>query len=66
MPLSKKALEHKREYNRKRNKKLTKLFSARLLKDEYNSLCELLNEKDMNKAEFIRWAFEELKKQKNK
>ena len=62
MPLSEKALKHKREYNRKRNKELTKLFSARLLKEEYNSLCELLSEKSMNKAEFIRWAYNELKK----
>lgn len=62
MPLSRKALEHKRAYNRKRNKELTNLFSARLKKEEYNSLCWLLKEKNMNKAEFIRWAHEQLKK----
>ena len=61
MPLSKKALEHKREYNRKRNKELTSLFSARLPKEEYNQLCEYLQQLGMNKAEFIRWAFDKLR-----
>ena len=63
MPLSRKALENKRAYNRKRNKELTNLFSARLLKKEYNDLCSLLKSKDMNKADFVRWAYQELKKQ---
>lgn len=62
MPLSKKALEHKREYNRKRTKELYKTFSATLIKDEYKEICEYLKRVGMNKAEFIRWAFEELKK----
>ena len=61
MPLSKKALEHKREYNRKRNRELTKLFSARLTKDEYQQLCEYLKAIGMNKAEFIRWAFDKIR-----
>ena len=61
MPLSKKALEHKREYNRKRNKELTKLFSVRLPKEEYNLLCEYLQSVGMNKAEFVRWAFDKIR-----
>ena len=63
MPLSKKALEHKRAYNRKRTKELYKKFGSNLTIEEYNSLCELLSEKNMNKAEFIRWAYEQLKQQ---
>lgn len=61
MPLSKKALEHKREYNRKRTKELYKTFSANLPKEEYNELCEYLKRSGMNKAEFIRWAFDKLR-----
>ncbi len=61
MPLSKKALEHKREYNRKRNKELTNLFSVRLPKEEYSQLCDYLQSVGMNKAEFIRWAFDKLR-----
>lgn len=60
MPLSRKALEKKRAYNRKRNKELTNLFSARLLKEEYNNLCNLIKEHNMNKADFVRWAYKEL------
>lgn len=65
MPLSKKALEHKREYNRKRTKELCKTFSATLPKDEYNEICEYLQKLEMNKAEFIRWSYEKLKQQKD-
>jgi hypothetical protein len=63
MPLSKKALEHKRAYNRKRTKELYKTFSATLPKDEYNEICEYLQKLEINKAEFIRWAYEQLKQQ---
>lgn len=59
--LSQKALEHKREYNRKRNKALTNLFSARLPKKDYKELCEYLQQQGMNKTEFIRWAFDKLR-----
>lgn len=62
MPLSRKALENKRAYNRKRNKELTNLFSARLFKEEYNDLCSLLKLNNMNKADFVRWAYQELKR----
>lgn len=61
MPLSKKALENKRKYNRERNKKLTKLFSARLKKEEYYDLCDCLEKNNMNKADFVRWAHEKIK-----
>ena len=59
--LSQKALEHKREYNRKRNKLLTSLFSVRLPKKEYQELCEYLQQNGMNKTEFVRWAFDKLR-----
>ena len=61
--LSKEALEHKRAYNRKRNKELTNLFSARLPKEEYAELCELLKIAGMNKTEFVRWAYEKLRQE---
>ncbi len=59
--LSKAALEHKRAYNRKRNKELTKLFSVRLPNKEYEELCEYIKSQGMNKAEFVRWAFDKIK-----
>ena len=59
--LSEKARKHKVEYNIKRNKKFTTLFSARLPKDEYNQLCDYLKANGMNKAEFIRWAYDKLR-----
>lgn len=65
MPLSREALEHKREYNKKRTKELYKTFSATLTKEEYAEICEYLKSKDMNKAEFVRWAYEKLKQQKD-
>lgn len=61
MPLSKKALEHKREYNRRRNKELTKLFSVRLPIQEYDDLCERIKAQNMNKADFMRWAIDKFK-----
>lgn len=60
--LSKAALEHKREYNRKRTKELFKTFSATLPKEEYQEICDYLKSIEMNKVEFIRWAYFELRK----
>lgn len=59
--LSEKARRHKVKYNVERNKKLTSTFSARLPKSEYEEICDFLKQSDMNKAEFIRWAFNELR-----
>jgi predicted DNA-binding protein len=59
--LSRAALQKKREYNVKRNKELTKTFSARLPKEEYQELCEYLQQIGMNKADFVRWAFDKLR-----
>lgn len=59
--LSEKARKNKVAYNVKRNKNLTNLFSARLSKEEYNDLCDYLKSVNMNKAEFIRWAFDKLR-----
>lgn len=61
MPLSKKALEHKREYNRKRTKENLKTFHATLKIEEYEQICEYLKVLGMNKAEFIRWAFDKIR-----
>ncbi len=60
--LSKKAKENKLFYNIKRNRELTKTFSARLPKEEYQEMCDYLKSTGMNKAEFIRWAYSELRK----
>lgn len=59
--LSEKARKNKIAYNVNRNKKYTKLFCARLSNDEYNQLCEYLKIVEMNKSEFIRWAFDKLR-----
>jgi hypothetical protein len=61
MALSKEALENKSKYNLERNKELTKLFCARLPKEEYKELCDYLKQVNMNKAEFVRWAFDKLR-----
>jgi hypothetical protein len=59
--LSEQARKNKVAYNIKRNKQLTNLFAARLRKEEYNELCELLKQNSMNKADFVRWAFDKLR-----
>lgn len=59
--LSEQARKNKVAYNIKRNNEMTALFRARLPKEEYNQLCEYLQQLGMNKAEFIRWAFDKLK-----
>ena len=59
--LSKKALEHKREYNRKRTKEHYKSFSVNLKKEEYEQIVEYLKAVGMNKAECIRWAFDKIR-----
>ena len=64
MPLSKEAKRKKILYNIKRNKELYIKFATNLPKEEYKEICDYLQRVGINKAEFIRWAFEELKKQK--
>ena len=61
--LSEKARKHKVEYNVKRNRRLTSLFAARLPKEEYEQICDYLKQNGMNKAEFIRWAFDKLREE---
>lgn len=63
MPLSKQALEKKRAYNRKRTKELCKTFSANLKKEEYQEIIDFLNVVGMNKAEFVRWAYNKLREE---
>lgn len=50
------------KYNVEYNKENYKKFGCNLKKEEYNNINELLKEKNMNKAEFVRWAYNELKK----
>ena len=59
--LSEKARKNKVAYNIKRNKELYKQFSVKLLKEDYTELCDYLKSIGMNKAEFLRWAFDKLK-----
>lgn len=59
--LSEKARKRKVAYNVKRNKEFTKKFSASLPKEECNQICDYLKRTGMNKAEFIRWAFDKLR-----
>ena len=61
--MSKKALEHKREYNRKRTRELLKTFSATLPKEEHQEITDYLTQVGMNKAEFIRWAYDKLREE---
>lgn len=61
--LSEKARKHKVEYNVKRNRRLTSLFAARLPKEEHEQICDYLKQNNMNKAEFIRWAFDKLREE---
>lgn len=60
--LSEQARKNKVAYNVKRNRELYKQFNVRILNEDYDKLMELLEEKKLNKAQFIRWACEELKK----
>ena len=61
MPLSEKARKNKVAYNVKRNKEMYKKFSVNLPKEEYNQIVDYLKSVGMNKAEFIRWAFDKLR-----
>lgn len=59
--LSEQARKNKVAYNVKRQKELYKQFSVKLLKEEYKELCDYLQQIGMNKAEFLRWAFDKLR-----
>lgn len=59
--LSEEARQNKVAYNIKRNNELTALFRARLSKKEFQELCDYLKLNGMNKAEFVRWAFDKLR-----
>lgn len=63
MPLSREAKKKKIAYNIKRNNEKTDVFRARLPKEEYKELCDYLQRFGMNKAEFIRWAFNKLREE---
>lgn len=59
--LSEDARRNKIEYNIRRNKELYDQFKVNLPKEEYKELCDYLKQVKMNKAEFIRWAFDKLR-----
>lgn len=61
--LSEKARKNKIAYNVKRNKLLYDQFSAKLLKEEYKEICDYLQAVGMNKAEFVRWAYNKLREE---
>ncbi len=59
--------EKKEKFDQKKyisdyKKKHIKQFKVDLNIDVYNELCELLKDKNLSKAQFIRNSFEELKK----
>lgn len=59
--LSEKARKNKIAYNTKRNKELNKQFVTNLKKEEYKEITDYLKSIGMNKAEFIRWAYDKLR-----
>ena len=61
--LSEEARKRKVAYNVKRTKELYKQFSVKLLIPEYEEICDYLKQMKMNKAEFIRWAYDKLKQE---
>lgn len=61
--LSEQARKNKIAYNIKRNKELYLQFKVNLYKKDYHELCDYLKSINMNKAEFIRWAFDKLKEE---
>lgn len=61
--LSEQARKNKVAYNMKRNKELYGKFQALIPKEEYNELCDYLQSIKMNKAEFVRWAFDKLREE---
>lgn len=54
----------KNDYIREYNKEHKRIFSARLYKEEYEEIDELIKKRGMNKAQFIRYAAAKLKEGK--
>jgi hypothetical protein len=61
--LSEEARKRKVAYNVKRNKEKYKKFAVNLLIPEYEEICDYLKQMKMNKAEFIRWAYDKLRQE---
>lgn len=59
--LSEQARKNKIAYNIKRNKEINKQFVTNLKKEEYKEITDYLKSIGMNKAEFIRWAYDKLR-----
>ena len=62
--LSEKAKENKNKYIIEYTSKNTKQFSARFKNEEYEKINKVIKQSGMNKAEFIRWAINELERKK--
>lgn len=54
----------KNDYIREYNREHKRIFSARLYKDEYEEIDDLIKKRGMNKAQFIRYAAAKLKEGK--
>lgn len=61
--LSEKARKKKNAYNVKRNKEINKQFVTNLKKEEYYEITCYLKSIGMNKAEFVRWAYDKLREE---
>lgn len=61
--LSPEALKNKIKYNIQYDKGHYKRFVARLKPEEYDSIDAFIKKKAISKAEFIRWAYDKLKKE---
>lgn len=60
--LSENAIANKRRYDSEYLKEHYKLFAVGLPKEEYEDLCKLIKKNKLSKVQFVRNAFEDLKK----
>ena len=58
---SKKGLQSKYDYISRYQKENYSMFSASLKKEEYVELKEMLKQKNMSNADFVRYAMERLR-----
>ena len=62
---SEKGMKSKLNYINEYTNENYKTFGAKIKIEEYYELKDELNKKNITNAEFIRWAYEELKKDTN-
>lgn len=58
---TKEGMQAKYDYITQYQKEKYSMFSAQLKKEEYTDLKELLKNKNMTNADFVRWAVEKLR-----